>query len=1004
MYKFKKSISFFICFIFLITLIPTKVFSEESTGWVIVNYVMKDESDYPWGDDVTGAQTKFIKLENGKGLYYPEEPDNARVEIVTVESSNMKVDDKTGKFIVTSTNNNAESAGIITVVCKWREQLIAQIVNKCYDKDGNLLYQSGIETRNIKQGELFTDEPRIKYYEERGYKYKESIVYQIAYDGYTEGVEGKFNGNVSFKVENTAGGKGYLIEHKYVLDKLKQGNIRVSVSDQAIIDGEVYRLHGTDYFKRTIETYKSDADGKLHLTVKSPSGGVYKGKELDFMKIVLTNGAGEFYPAWTESNVIKKVDKDDNPNGYQSFTIDVDTSKETWYVHCFWDGAKIKDELEKPDPDPDPDPSAGDGVIKFDPDSTDWTNKGKISEGVGKYPVRVFYEGQYPRANEATCKWKQHYTQKKCSGKGKDKSCWREDKWRSKTSKYTTYWLLDKIRVNAHNTNISPTYVNGNSGYIDILKENEGISLDAVGNWQNTKKSSTHKEVTGQDIHVSDSEPQPKKPIGKSGKYNIDWTKPDINIDDANSRWVNSPKPYIVNVEIDENLSGFKDGDIKVTDSSHYKRNSSDSVKYAAKVYKKKVQLHDGIYSIIANVGDRAGNTNSVTKKTYYVDHEKPVFDFNIPSGIFSEKNGAVRKASKNGVDDGFYGKLTASDNLSGVNKIEFGWTFGNEKNKVEYETLYSSKYTYNDRYKEKIEKEIEKPVGDNVYLHVKIIDTAGNKDYKVFGPYEDPIKLRDFEISDVRDPKWKNVFWDKNGDPTNVKFGANKLPLDNTSNPIFKNADIKKGYAFYFNLTSEYLYRNEDRITLRPTFYYVNGKERFEVDMYYQLNNNPFIKCGSDDDTVKLKLKVKDKLMKVDVGKFSQLTLTKDVRICKGKEWLGLFGWKHKYPADVQYKDGKEQYWYGKYYVPQTAIFVKKGEEPRPENLLEDGEILINFEILGYKNGEETLSTDQIFVYIPKQWQKEGGPKSNKFEPGDIIKYNNKKNVLNDFKTQITY
>ena len=336
------------------------------------------------------------------------------------------------------------------------------------------------------------------------------------------------------------------------------------------------------------------------------------------------------------------------------------------------------------------------------------------------------------------------------------------------------------------------------------------------------------------------------------------------------------------------------------------------------------------------------------------------------------------------------------------MNKIEFGWTFENKKDEVKYETLYSSKYTYEDRYKEKIEKEIEKPVGDNLYLHVKIVDTAGNKDYKVFGPYEDPIKLRDFEISDIRDPKWKNVFYDKDNNPTGIKFKADKLPLDDVSNPVYKNADLKKGYAFYFDLTSEYMYREEDKITLKPIFYYDNGKDRYELDMYYQLDNNPFIKCGSEEDNVELKLKVKNK--KVLVGGLSELTLRKDVRICKGKEWLGVFGWKHKKPSDVQYTHGKEQYWYGKYYIPQTAIFVKKGDEPRPENLVEDGNIVINFEILGYKNGEETLSTDQIFVYVPKQWQKEGGPKDDKYKPGDVILYNNKKNILHDFKTQITY
>ena len=558
--RFKKVICFFMCFIFIFGLIPNNVFAEESTGWVIVDYIMEDGSDYPWDDKVTGAQTKFIKLEDGQALYYPEQPDNARVEIVSVESHNLQKDFKTEKFVVTSANNSAENAGVITVTCKWRKQLIVQIINRCYDKDNKLLFESGIKTENIRVGQQVIKEPETNYYKEKGYSYIESNVREIAYDGYEGNFIGKFNGTVSFKVRNMSDEKGYIIEHKYVLDKLQQKDIRISVADQAVINGEVYRLHGTDYFARTMNSYKSDKDGKLHITVKSPSGGIYKGKQLDFLKIVLTNGSGEFYYAWNELNLKQKGD---NPN---SFTIDVDTSKETWYVHCFWDATKIKDELEKPDPDPDDKPSGGEGKIVFDPDATDWTNKGKISEGVGKYPVKVFYDGQYPKEESATCYWKQHYTVRKCSGKGKDKTCWSEDKWRSKTSSYKTYWLLDKIRVTPHNTDISPAYVNGDSGYIDITKENENIELDGVGEWESSPTKTTHRDINGQDIHVRDKENKPSKVTGKSGKYNIDWTKPEIEIDNPNSKWVNNPKPYVVNVGVDENLSGFKDGDIKVTD------------------------------------------------------------------------------------------------------------------------------------------------------------------------------------------------------------------------------------------------------------------------------------------------------------------------------------------------------------------------------------------------------------------------------------------------------
>ncbi|WP_031368190.1 hypothetical protein, partial [Clostridium botulinum] len=99
-----------------------------------------------------------------------------------------------------------------------------------------------------------------------------------------------------------------------------------------------------------------------------------------------------------------------------------------------------------------------------------------------------------------------------------------------------------------------------------------------------------------------------------------------------------------------------------------------------------------------------------------------------------------------------------------------------------------------------------------------------------------------------------------------------------------------------------------------------------------------------------------------------------------------------------------KEQYWYGKYFIPATTVFVPVGKEPRPENILNENSIIVNFQIIGYKNGIETYSSDQVFNYVPNQWKAEGGPKSNKYDPGDVILYDNKKSALDDFQTNITH
>ena len=385
--------------------------------------------------------------------------------------------------------------------------------------------------------------------------------------------------------------------------------------------------------------------------------------------------------------------------------------------------------------------------------------------------------------------------------------------------------------------------------------------------------------------------------------------------------------------------------------------------------------------------------------KYYNLDWTKPVIKFSMDGKqIFSTQNGAIRKPSTLGIDDGFYGKLSVSDNLSGVKFIEYKWTYGNKKPSSGYTRIYESQSTNTDRSSEVIEKEVEKPVGDNLYLHIRAGDVAGdngqvgdkNIQYECFGPFEDPIKLKDFQITDIRDPRWKDVFWEDDYETyKDVTYKVDRLPIDEESHPTIRNALPKKGYAFYFDITSEYLYREKDRIEIRPTFYYLDGTNRIRADAYYNNNNNPFVKFGTDLDDSAL-YKSTDKYGDVLIGGYNKLTLTKGVRICKGREWID--GWKD----EIQYKDGKIQWWYGKYYIPSSTVFVKAGDKPRPENILTGGDILINFEIIAYKNGVETLSLSQIFNYTAKQWNIEGGPKTSSqynYYKGDTIIYNGHRN-----------
>lgn len=640
------------------------------------------------------------------------------------------------------------------------------------------------------------------------------------------------------------------------------------------------------------------------------------------------------------------------------------------------------------EPTTEPLPVSSVGGIKFDPNATKWTNKGKTGEGEGSYPIKVYYDGDNPF---------------KAKGKATIEKEVKDSEGKTKTKKTTKNFDVNFPLKSIEVSGDAEGTIDGASGVVNIEKEGGNQKLHAEGTWGDAEYSEPD-GATSIDLPST-----PASPVNDSGEYFIDWTKPQYTVDEPKREWHNDNPTYDVDVKIHDELSGIKGGKITVNDSSHYAHDSTVSIaggRAGTKDISKTINLDDGIYSMNVNTTDVATNENNTTYETYYEDHTKPVVSFSMDGKqIFSEENGAIRKSSILGKDDSFYGVLTASDNLSGMKSISYKWTYGDNGDIYpdnDYTSIYSKEDTYSDRYQEVINKEIEKPVGDDLYLHIKEYDEAGNYTYACYGPYEDPIKLTNFEVTDIRDPRWTNVFWndDSYKDYKNFSFKANQLPVDEESHPTLRNALPKKGYAFYWDITSEYIYRQNDRIEITPTFYYLQGTNRIRADAYYNNDNNPLVKFGTEQDDSKLYLNT-NTYGNVLIGNYNKLILTRGVRICKGREWIDKDevsgnGWKD----EIQYSDGKIQWWYGKYYIPASTFFVKSGDKPLPQNKLTGGgDILINFEIIGYKNGVETFSSSQIFNYTQKQWSIEGGPKSNAldYKVGDTIVYNAKYGTNSD-------
>lgn len=494
------------------------------------------------------------------------------------------------------------------------------------------------------------------------------------------------------------------------------------------------------------------------------------------------------------------------------------------------------------------------------------------------------------------------------------------------------------------------------------------------------------------------AEPINVTPKAYSGLYQIDKTPPVPTVDPTSTYWTN--KDVTVTITAKDDLSGVKD--------IYYAWSKSNTIAPAA--YTKvpgnggavettnATQTAEGIWYLWYYADDNANTANTsnrVASGTYLIDKTPPTNSFSVSPGVF-QGNGVKIQSSTHGAGNAMYGTLNFQDDLSGVANLSYSWTFESSDSEAAYTTIYTSPQTYTDRSQERINKDIEKPVGDNLYLHVKEYDQAGNYTYTTYGPFEDPIALSDFEITNITDPEWEKVFWKDSAltQPTGKTFKVKELPIDSTSNTVYSNAKIKKGYAFNFDITSNYLYRDNDRIEIKPFFYYFDGTNRIPVDCYYNLNNNPFTLVGSDKDTLRLNLDT-NKYGSVWIGGLSKLTLTKGVRIVNGDEFSN---WQNK----IQYTDGKIQWWYGRYYIPSNANFVKHGDTPTPDKVLSGNNIIVNFQIIGYKNGIETLSQDQMYNYVDNNWVAEGGPKNNNYQAGDVMVYDNSKNALDDFTAHI--
>ncbi|NFI54710.1 hypothetical protein FDA52_17540, partial [Clostridium botulinum] len=206
--------------------------------------------------------------------------------------------------------------------------------------------------------------------------------------------------------------------------------------------------------------------------------------------------------------------------------------------------------VDPEDPDePEPNiPEGKLGEIKFDPNETKWTNKGKTGEGEGKYPVETYFTGDNPYITKGVATIEKEKTDKD----GNTKTV-------TKKKTIPIKFPFDHIDV----TKDVEDTVQGTRGTVNIEKEGYHLNLHGEGAWGTPEYDEPEDCV---DVDYK----EPETPKGDSGNYNLDWTKPEIefNIKDKIFSEKNGAerKPSILGkddsfygkVNVKDNLSGVK--------------------------------------------------------------------------------------------------------------------------------------------------------------------------------------------------------------------------------------------------------------------------------------------------------------------------------------------------------------------------------------------------------------------------------------------------------------
>lgn len=222
------------------------------------------------------------------------------------------------------------------------------------------------------------------------------------------------------------------------------------------------------------------------------------------------------------------------------------------------------------------------------------------------------------------------------------------------------------------------------------------------------------------------------------------------------------------------------------------------------------------------------------------------------------------------------------------------------------------------------------------------------------------PVKLSDFRVTSITDPDISTTFdgYVKTLQMQSIKFTngqvvdgvpVGKLAADNNTT----GSVMRKGYAFYFKLSSKGLKKDTDEIHIFPKFYEV------EVD-----NSGNIARIGTQlDGYVPNKEGVYESYLtnpSDEINELYELYYEGDKIHSLNTHAEVII------TTTLRVENGSEQVWSGRYGIPADAKFFPYGSTASSSNEY-TGEILVSFEIVAYKNGQPRYN------YVERgQWLKE--------------------------------